>query len=134
MRNKILLAMFSLLTLAFVVNGYIRHPLSAGRILHAQAFPNGDALTVSRTNAGLQVGYYDRNGFEVFSQPLDILAEPESLSVQACGGLAQIFVSYRASVPGDLSTAYAERFVLPLPVSQGCQSMNYLPVILKGEQ
>lgn len=134
MRKRIIFVLFGLLTLAFVVNGYLRHPLPSGRLLHTQAFSNGDALTVSRTNGGLQVGYYDVNGFEVLSQPLDILEEPETLNVQACGGRLQIFVSYRASVPGDLSTAYAERFVLPLPVSQGCESMSYLPVVLKGEQ
>lgn len=127
------LALVSLLSLAFVVNGFLQHALDNGRLVYAQSFPNGDALTVSRTNGGLQVGYYAVDGGKLLSQPLLLSGSPESMIIQACGGRIQIFISYYASSVDDLSTALAERFVVALPVAQSCVTSSYLPIILNME-
>lgn len=132
MKARVTLALLTLLSLAFVVNGFLQHTLDSGRLVYAQAFANGDALTVSRTNGGLQVGYYDAAGVQLLSQPLVLSGSPETLTVQACGARVQIFVSYYASVVDDLSTAAAERFVVQLPTAQACLSASYLPLVFKG--
>lgn len=132
MKTKVILIVFSIFTLAFVVKGYLQHPLEAGRLLFAQAFPDGDALTVSQSNTGLQVGYYNVTGEQILFQPLPLSGEIDRLSVQACGAVVQIFINYQASVLDDLSTAYAERLVITLPHAQPCHNTNYLPVVLKG--
>lgn len=134
MKTKLTFSLIALLSLAFVVNGFLQHALDSGRLVYAQAFTNGDALTVSRTNGGLQVGYYTVDGEQLLSQPLVLSGNPESIIIQACGGQAQIFISYYASVVDDLSTALAERFVVPLPSAQPCMNMIYFPIVLNSIQ
>lgn len=128
------LSLITLLSLAFVVNSFLQHALEPGRLVYAQSFANGDALTVSRTNGGLQVGYYDAGGGQLLSQPLVLSGNPETMIVQACGGRVQIFISYYASVVDDLSTALAERFVVPLPGVQSCATSSYLPIVLNTSE
>lgn len=127
MKTKALAMLLSLLFLAGS-GGYYQHSLENGRLVFVQAFPEGVAVTLSAQEAGLLVAYYTETEL-LFSELLPMNAQPETLSVQVCGDALQIFVNYPASIPGQVETMAAERFVVSLPRAQACTNNSYLPIV-----